>query len=57
MVGKPSATALDLIMENHKIENKERIIMIGDNPETDIDFGINSKIDSILVTTGVSSVE
>lgn len=31
--------------------------MIGDNPETDIDFGINSKIDTILVTTGVTSVE
>jgi len=57
MVGKPSATALDLIMENHKIGNKDRIIMIGDNPETDIDFGINSQIDSILVTTGVTSVE
>lgn len=31
--------------------------MIGDNPETDIEFGHNSGIDTILVTTGVTSKE
>lgn len=31
--------------------------MIGDNPETDMEFGQNCGIDTILVTTGVTSKE
>jgi ribonucleotide monophosphatase NagD (HAD superfamily) len=31
--------------------------MIGDNPETDIQFGENCGIDTILVTTGVTTKE
>jgi ribonucleotide monophosphatase NagD (HAD superfamily) len=44
-------------MKSHNIEDKSRIVMIGDNPETDIEFGHNSGIDTILVTTGVTSKE
>lgn len=31
--------------------------MIGDNPETDIDFANESGMDSLLVTTGVTPKE
>lgn len=54
LVGKPSPTALDLIMQTHKIAGKDRILMIGDNPETDIEFGRTCGIDTLLVGTGVT---
>ncbi|KAM3141388.1 hypothetical protein pb186bvf_006506 [Paramecium bursaria] len=52
VVGKPSSTALQLIMQQHGIQNKQKILMIGDNEETDIQFAIDSNISSLLVTTG-----
>ncbi|CAD8079193.1 unnamed protein product [Paramecium sonneborni] len=57
LIGKPSSTALEIIMKQNNIEDKSKIVMIGDNPETDIEFGWNCGIDTILVTTGVTSQE
>lgn len=57
LVGKPSKTALEMIMKSNNILEKSKVIMIGDNPETDIEFGNNGGIDTILVTTGVTSLE
>lgn len=40
--------------KEHKITDKSRVVMIGDNLETDIAFGLNSGIDTIVVLTGVT---
>ena len=52
--GKPNRAALELIMKDHGIDEsmKSQILMIGDNPQTDIAFANNSGIDSCLVLTG-----
>lgn len=36
---------------------KEECLMVGDNMETDIQLGINAKIDTLLVYTGVTNAE
>ena len=60
MTGKPNKQIVDLIMSQHSIGEDERskILMIGDNPETDIALGNNAGIDTCLVLSGcVSSHE
>lgn len=65
VVTKPNFTCYDDIISyveencllgNGKI-NKEEVIMIGDNLETDIKFANNIGIDSVLVYTGVHQKE
>lgn len=56
--GKPNKMTFENIVKDHKLEGKEsKFVMIGDYIETDIKFGINSGIDTILVLTGVSKEE
>jgi len=57
VVGKPSPLALDIIMKRDGIKDSEksRILMIGDSISTDIMFGINSGIDTLLVMTGLAT--
>ncbi len=53
--GKPNPNILNIIRNEHNIplDDLSKIIMIGDNPETDIALGNNCGIDSCLVFTGV----
>ena len=55
-IGKPSKNFFDLIMNDHDLqdESKDKFIMIGDNLATDIAFGINSGIDTLLVLSGIT---
>jgi 4-nitrophenyl phosphatase len=60
VVTKPDPRSLSIIMSDHGIDlnlNREKILMIGDNMNTDILFANNNKIDSLLVLTGVTSEE
>jgi len=59
IVTKPSTFSLDLIKGDFNIsdEDTKRIIMIGDNLETDMRFAENCGIDSILLFTGVTNIE
>jgi len=60
IVTKPDPRSLEIIMSDHNInlkENRERILMIGDNLKTDISFANNNNIDSLLVLTGVTREE
>ena len=43
-------------MNDHDLqdESKDKFIMIGDNLATDIAFGINSGIDTLLVLSGIT---
>ncbi|KAJ9121074.1 hypothetical protein QFC24_005055 [Naganishia onofrii] len=53
IIGKPHTHMMETILAAHNF-NPERTIMIGDNLETDILFGINSNITTLLVMTGVT---
>ncbi|POW21501.1 hypothetical protein PSHT_02400 [Puccinia striiformis] len=52
VVGKPNQPMLDCILEKHKLE-PSRSCMIGDRLDTDIAFGINGGLSTLLVLTGV----
>ena len=51
-MGKPNPFAFELIRDRFKAE-KEKFVMIGDRPSTDIAFANSCGIDSCLVMTGV----
>ncbi|CAG8598040.1 10812_t:CDS:2 [Ambispora leptoticha] len=53
VIGKPNKPMLDCIVKKFHLDVK-RTCMIGDRLDTDIQFGINGGISSLLVLTGVS---
>uniref|UniRef100_A0A914M288 Uncharacterized protein n=1 Tax=Meloidogyne incognita TaxID=6306 RepID=A0A914M288_MELIC len=58
VMGKPSSFCWDYICKNFGGSfTRERTLMIGDRCETDIQFGRNSGLSTLLVLTGVSSME
>jgi 4-nitrophenyl phosphatase len=59
IVTKPDPRSLEIILTDHNIPEtqKNKILMIGDNLNTDIKFANNNGIDSLLVLTGVTSEE
>ena len=56
IIGKPYTVMADNIMRALKLENKN-VTMVGDRLHTDIAFGVNSKINTILVLSGESTLE
>jgi len=57
-IGKPSTFAFTYIIERDQLEeDKTKYVMIGDSLKTDIAFGINSGIDTILVLSGVTNID
>ncbi|GAB6025656.1 hypothetical protein CHUAL_011648, partial [Chamberlinius hualienensis] len=56
ILGKPFPYMFEAIVDDHKI-NPERTIMIGDRMDTDILFGTNSGMKTLMVLTGISSLE
>ena len=56
VMGKPSADLLNLIVHEHNI-NKEHALMIGDRLDTDIKFGQDGGIRTLLVLTGVTHLD
>ncbi len=55
-IGKPHPAIIEGALRYTRV-NKENIIIVGDNLETDIILGKNSGIDTVLVTTGVNNME
>ncbi len=53
-VGKPYPIILNILLDEFSLE-KEDLILVGDNLETDIKLGYDSKIETIMVCTGVHS--
>jgi len=53
--GKPNPGIIDIIRKHHDIPESDlrKMVMIGDNCETDIALGNNAGISSCLVMTGV----
>ena len=56
VVGKPNQPMIDTIFARFDFD-KSRTIMVGDRLNTDIAFGQAGDIDTLLVLTGVSSLE
>jgi len=54
IVGKPNPFCIDIVLETHSIQ-KDKILFIGDNLQTDIMFSNKSNIDCLLVLTGVTA--
>ena len=46
---------LPVISADHNLQDKSKVLMVGDNLSTDIQFGINAGIDTALVLTGVTT--
>ena len=55
IVGKPNPYVVDLIMRQHGISSKEKIIMIGYRMDSDITMGNRAGIATGLVLTGVTT--
>ncbi|KAG8761330.1 hypothetical protein FRC14_004735 [Serendipita sp. 396] len=53
-IGKPGRTMLDCIKAKHQFD-PSRTIMIGDRLDTDIAFGKNGGVSTLLVMTGVTT--
>lgn len=54
--GKPNSPIMNGALESIGL-TKNQVAMIGDNYETDIMAGINAKMDTILVLSGVTQIE
>lgn len=52
-IGKPAGTMLDCIKAKHNFDPK-RTIMVGDRLNTDIEFGKNGGLSTLLVLTGIT---
>ncbi|WWC60953.1 uncharacterized protein I303_103530 [Kwoniella dejecticola CBS 10117] len=56
VIGKPNKHMMDAILAHHKFD-PSRALMVGDNLLTDIEFGLNSDIRTLLVMGGVTPKE
>lgn len=54
VVGKPSALLIDYIVENYGV-SREEVCMVGDRLDTDVLFGRNNGLQSLLVLSGVTT--
>ncbi|XP_017853108.1 pyridoxal phosphate phosphatase [Drosophila busckii] len=55
-VGKPSRILGDMLMQQHKIEDPKRVLMIGDMLQQDIHFGHTCGFQTLLVLSGGCSL-
>ncbi len=55
-VGKPAPFLLDYIIAKHQCDDRSRICMVGDNLHTDILFGRDNGLQTVLTLTGVTSI-
>ena len=56
-MGKPDGMCFDLLRKQHGLEQEDlsKFLMVGDNLSTDILFGNQCGIDSLLVLSGVTT--
>lgn len=55
-IGKPEKIIMEQALAKMQLE-KDQVVMVGDNYNTDIMAGINAGIDTLLVYTGISTKE
>ena len=57
VAGKPNPFLMEKLIKDHHLESKkenERIVMIGDTIETDVHFGKNNTVSTLLVLSGTT---
>ena len=54
MIGKPETLFIDIAFQRLALERKD-VVLVGDNPKTDVKAGMNTGIRSALILTGVST--
>lgn len=54
-IGKPSPVIIDMLLDKLKLSKKDALL-VGDNYDTDIKAGFNSRVDQLLVTTGITKL-
>jgi ribonucleotide monophosphatase NagD (HAD superfamily) len=57
ILGKPNRFMFETVQKDHPSINPDRTLMIGDNTKTDILFGKNCGLKTLMVGTGVDSLE
>jgi 4-nitrophenyl phosphatase/phosphoglycolate phosphatase len=57
VVGKPSPLMVDYIVDKYKIKSRSRICMVGDRLDTDVLFGTDNGLSTILTLSGVTTEE
>ena len=55
-MGKPSKALIDSLVKQHGL-NASRTLMVGDRLDTDIEFGKNGGLKTLLVLSGVTREE
>ncbi len=55
IIGKPSQVMMDLIVQKYNL-NRQRTLMVGDRLDTDILFGQNGQVKTMLVLSGVTKI-
>lgn len=55
LVGKPSPLMIDYIIQKYGIASRDRICMVGDRLDTDILFGQNNGLRTVLTLSGVTT--
>ena len=53
MIGKPQKTIVEMALKASRLKKSE-VLMVGDNYQTDVQAGINTGVDTLLVYTGLS---
>lgn len=53
MIGKPQKTIVEMALKASGLKKSE-VLMVGDNYQTDVQAGINTGVDTLLVYTGLS---
>jgi len=56
VMGKPETRLMELILATYHFD-RSKTIMVGDRLDTDILFGKNSGVDSLMVLTGINTIE
>ena len=56
VVGKPAPLMIDYIVNKYKIQ-RSRICMVGDRLDTDVLFGQDNGLESVLTLSGVTTKE
>lgn len=56
VVGKPSPLMIDYIVDKYKV-NRARICMVGDRLDTDVLFGTDNGLQTVLTLSGVTTLE
>jgi 4-nitrophenyl phosphatase len=57
LMGKPGPYMMNVILARHEKLDRRRTCVVGDSIDTDMRFGVEQKLGTLLVLTGISSCQ